>query len=210
MDHKKFTASLELKNVNSEAGTFEGYASVFGVEDSDGDVINKGAFVNTIKAHKDNGSMPKMLWQHNPSIVIGKFVDMFEDERGLFVKGQLIVEVDKGREALALMKAGAIDAMSVGFNIADATQRKGTGRDINETDLWEVSIVTWGANPEALVSSVKSIDTTRNFERFLRDSGFSKKEAVNIASNGFKAKNRSDSDSEMKDSLSNLIKSMRA
>jgi HK97 family phage prohead protease len=128
--------------------------------------------------------MPKMLWQHNPSIIVGKFLEIREDEHGLWVKGTLILEVEKGREAYALMKAGELDAMSVGFNIASAGAGS-RGRLIEEADLWEISLVTWGANPEALITSVKSIATQRDFERFLRDSGFSRKEAVTITAHGF-------------------------
>lgn len=208
MQHKNFTAALELKHVD-EDGTFEGYASVFGIEDLDGDIINKGAFDDSI-TKAANGKMPKMLWQHNPSIIIGKFTDIKQDEKGLFIKGKLITEVEKGREAHILMKEQVLDAMSVGFNITEGINRKGGGIEIKKLDLWEISIVTWGANPEALISNVKSITTTRNFERFLRDSGFSKQRAITIASNGFSdtTNNRSDSDLDIVKGLNDLIKTM--
>ena len=204
MEHKRFTANLELKDIG-ESGTFEGYASVFDVEDSDGDVIVKGAFANTINNFTEKGKMPKMLWQHNPSIIIGKFTEMLEDNNGLYVKGRLITEVDKGREAHILMKEGALDSMSVGFNIIDAVNTKGRGRTINDLDLWEVSLVTWGANPDALVSTVKGIDTERDFEKFLRDSGFSRKEATAITCYGYK----NQSESDYSNDLTNLINIMR-
>lgn len=196
MQHKTFTAQLEVKSLD-DGGMFEGYASVFGIQDSDGDVIVKGAFIKTIEKFQAKGKMPKMLWQHNPSIIVGKFTELREDEYGLFVKGSLILEVEKGREAYALMKAGELDAMSVGFNIASAgVGSQGRGRVIDEADLWEISLVTWGANPEALITSVKSIGTPRDFEQFLRDSGFSRKEAAAITAHGFKTgRDQSDSDS---------------
>jgi uncharacterized protein len=196
MEHKKFTAQLELKSLD-DGGIFEGYASVFGVQDSDGDVIVKGAFTKTIGQFAAKRKMPKMLWQHNPAIIVGKFLEIREDDHGLWVKGSLILEVEKGREAYALMKAGELDAMSVGFNIGSALAgNNGRGRVIDEVDLWEISLVTWGANPEALITSIKSINTPRDFERFLRDSGFSKSEALRITSEGFMAaEDRSESDS---------------
>lgn len=208
MDTKKFTANLELKEFD-ESGKFEGYASVFDVVDSDGDIIVKGAFNTSIKKFSENGKMPKMLWQHNPSIIIGKFTEMREDEAGLYVKGQLITEVEKGKEAYTLMKEGVLDSMSVGFNILNAQKSNG-GRVIDDLDLWEISIVTWGANPDAQVTSVKAIDTKRDFERFLRDSGFSKKQAVTITSHGFQ--DRSESDQQVEDakaSINNLIDKLR-
>jgi hypothetical protein len=203
---KTFTAQLELKNLG-EDGLFEGYASVFGVTDSDGDIITKGAFRTSIQKFNESGRRPKMLWMHNPSIMIGKWVDVREDSHGLLVKGSLILDVEKGREAYALMKAGELDAMSVGFNIDSATQGEGRGRVIDEADLWEISLVTWGANPDALISTVK---TAKEFEAFLRDSGFSRKEATTIASRGFKAiDDQSDSESVAIDEMKTLIRTIK-
>lgn len=184
MNRKNFNAPFELKKLD-EGGMFEGYASVFGVKDYDGDVIVKGAFEESIARMKQNGKRPKMLWQHNPSIIIGKWIEMYEDDKGLYVKGTLFTDVEKGSEAYALMKHGELDGMSVGFNINNATAESG-GRVIDDLELWEISVVTWGANPEALVSSVKCIQTERDFEQFLRESGFSQKEAKRITSQGFK------------------------
>lgn len=186
MDQKTLTAPIEIKSLD-EGGQFEGYASVFGVQDSDGDVIVKGAFERSLQGYQERGKYPKMLWQHNPTQIVGKWMEMREDERGLWVKGTLILDVEKGREAYALMKAGELDAMSVGFNISEATAGDMRGRVIEEIDLWEVSLVTWGANPDALVTNVKSIDTERNFERFLRDAGFSRKQSQAITAKGFRA-----------------------
>lgn len=206
MEHKTFTAPVEIKSLD-EGGNFEGYASVFGVQDSDGDVIVKGAFKKSLEGYKARGKMPKMLWQHNPGIIVGKFSDMYEDEYGLRVKGQLILEVEKGREAYALMKAGELDAMSVGFNISEATAGDMRGRVIEETELWEVSLVTWGANPDALITSVKSIESPKEFERFLRDAGFSRKEALRITSHGFKP---DDSLSDSGDQMATALNSIKA
>jgi len=206
MERKSFTAPIEVKSLD-EGGVFEGYASVYGVQDSDGDVIVSGAFKSSIERFKETGKRPKMLWQHNPSMIVGKWLDVREDERGLYVKGSLILEVEKGREAYALMKAGELDAMSVGFNIAGATAGSGTGKVIDEADLWEISLVTWGANPQALISNVKSI---RDFEAFLRDSGFSRKQATAISARGYSAlTEQSDSDSQPVDELKTLINAFR-
>lgn len=206
MERKSFTAPIEVKSLD-EGGIFEGYASVYGVQDYDGDVIVSGAFKASIERYNATGRRPKMLWQHNPSMIIGKWLETREDERGLYVKGSLILEVEKGREAYALLKAGELDAMSVGFNIETATAGSGTGRVIDEADLWEISLVTWGANPQALISNVKSI---RDFEAFLRDSGFSRKQAVAIAARGYNTlTEQSESDSLPVDDLKTLINSFR-
>lgn len=208
MDRKQFTSTLEIKSLD-EGGYFEGYASVFGVQDFDGDVIVQGAFQKSIDKFIEKNKMPKMLWQHNPAMIIGSWQEMREDDNGLWVKGSLILEVEKGREAYALMKAGELDAMSVGFNIvgAERTGTSNTGRVIDEADLWEISLVTWGANPEALIANVKGIETIRDFEKFLRESGFSRKESTRIASHGFKQEQR-DADSDLIDGLRELKQSL--
>jgi len=201
--NKNFNVKLDIKALD-ESGHFEGYASVFGIQDFDGDVIMTGAFKKSIEALQAKGKLPKMLWQHNFTMIIGKFTEMREDEHGLWVKGFFILDVQKGKEAYALMKAGELDAMSVGFNIVEAGNGD-RGRVITEVDLWEVSLVTWGANSEALVTSVKSIKSEREFEQFLRDAGYSRKEAVRITADGFKVdKNQRDADNELLESLKKL------
>lgn len=175
--------SLSIKALD-ETGVFEGYGSVFDVVDSDRDVIKRGAFAESITK-----KMPKMLWQHDHRQLIGKFTEAREDEKGLYVKGKLILDVQQGREAYALMKEGVLDGMSVGFNLTESVANKSHGRDIEKADLWEISLVTWGANADALISNVKSasqIDNIRDFEKFLRDAGFSRNEAKSIASCGYK------------------------
>lgn len=205
MEQKQFTAPMTVKSLD-DGGSFEGYLSVYGVQDSDGDVIVQGAFKKSLERHAAAGTRPKMLWQHNPSDIIGKWLDIREDEHGLYVKGSLILEVEKGREAYALMKAGELDAMSVGFNIEGAMAGDGRGRVIDEADIWEGSLVTWGANSHALISNVKSI---RDFEAFLRDSGFSRKQSIAIASRGFEKEEQSDSDSFPVDELKTLINTFK-
>lgn len=187
-EQKHLAAGLEIKTLD-EGGLFEGYASVFGVQDYDGDVITRGAFRRTLEEYKANGRMPKMLWQHDTREICGMWKDMHEDEHGLYVRGQLLMDVQKGREAYSLMKAGALDCMSIGFNISESvpSEARTMGRVIEEVDLWEVSLVTWGANPDAKVTTVKAKQDIRDFERLLRDAGFSRKEAKAVSAQGFKA-----------------------
>jgi uncharacterized protein len=169
---------LQLKEL-SDGGVFTGYASVFGVVDADGDVMAKGAFGAVEPARI------KMLWQHDPTAVIGTWAAIDEDDTGLLVKGELILEVDRAREAYALLRAGAIDEMSVGFQPQQATKSSdNSGRVFTSVKLWEISLVTWAANPAAKVTDVKTI---RDFEIYLRDAGWSRKQATAIASRGFRA-----------------------
>lgn len=178
------SAQFELKREPDQDGVFEGYASVFGIVDQGMDVVERGAFTKSL----GSGRKVKMLWQHDQSQPIGVWDEIREDERGLYVKGRVLKEVQKGREAQALMKAGAMDSMSIGYRTIEAMQEgNGSVRKLLEIDLFEVSLVTFPMLPEAMVTDVKSIQTERDFERFLRDAGYSKKEATALTLHGFKA-----------------------
>jgi HK97 family phage prohead protease len=180
MDHKSL--SFELKREPDQDGVFEGYASVFEVVDNGMDVVAPGAFTKSLGQRK-----VKMLWQHDASQVIGVWDEIKEDERGLFVKGRILKDVQKGREAMALMRVGAIDSMSIGYQTKEAVpEGGGRVRRLTEVDLFEVSLVTFPMLDAAQVTDVKSITTIRDFEKSLRDVGFSQKEAKAIAADGFK------------------------
>ena len=166
------TAHFDLKREPDGDGTFEGYASVFGVVDQGMDVVEHGAFRKSL----GSGRKVKMLWQHDQGQPIGVWDEIREDEKGLFVKGRVLKDVQKGAEAQALLKAGALDSMSIGYKAIDAT-REGAGggvRKLLEVDLFEISLVTFPMLPDAMVTDVKSIKTEREYEKFLRDAGYSK------------------------------------
>jgi uncharacterized protein len=171
--------ALALRSLG-EDGMIEGYGSVFGVRDSYGDVIEPGAFKASLAGHKSAGTMPAMLWQHDPSEPIGVWTDMSEDKGGLLVKGKL-ADTQRGRDARTLMKLNAINGLSIGFVATGKSWKEEDGistRILTGIDLWEVSLVTFPANPAARVTSIKSADvaqikTIRDAERALRDAGFS-------------------------------------
>lgn len=175
------TAAFELKREPDEDGRFEGYASVFGVVDQGLDVVAEGAFKKSLGKRK-----VKMLWQHDQSQPIGVWDEIVEDHRGLKVKGRLLKDVQRGREAMALLRAGAIDSMSIGYSTKQAIEEGGGSiRKLLEVDLFEVSLVTFPMLPDAIVTDVKAIKTIREFEKALRDAGFSRTEAKAIAADGF-------------------------
>lgn len=181
IQHK--SVALTLKREPDQDGVFEGYASVFGVVDQGMDVVERGAFRKSLGSRK-----VKMLWQHDMSQPIGVWDEIYEDERGLFVRGRLLKEVEKGREAMALLRAGAIDSMSIGYRTMEAMpEGDGRVRKLMEVDLFEISLVTFPMLPDAKVTNVKSISTERDFEKFLREAGYSRKDAVAITLHGFKA-----------------------
>ena len=175
-------ATFELKREPDADGVFEGYASIFGVVDQGMDVVERGAFTKSL----GSGRKVKLLWQHDMSQPIGVWDEIKEDERGLFVKGRILKDVQKGKEAMALMRAGAIDSMSIGYRTIEAMDEgNGRVRKLMEVELHEVSLVTFPMLPDAVITDVKSIKTIREFEKALRDAGFSQKEAKAIAADGF-------------------------
>ena len=136
-------------------GAFEGYASLFGVEDQSRDVVMPGAFRASLD-RRPTGDI-RMLFQHDPAQPIGLWDDIREDARGLHVRGRLIEDVERARELLALMRGGALDGLSIGFRARRATRDARTGqRRLHEIDLWEISIVTFPMLSGARVSGVKS------------------------------------------------------
>jgi HK97 family phage prohead protease len=152
--------SLERKFHQPEAGLMvtdgtriEGYASLFGRRDQGGDTVQKGAYAASLQRLAGSGRQVKMLWQHDPTQPIGVWDEVFEDAVGLWVKGHLLPEVEKGREAAALLAAGAIDGLSIGYRTVKS-ERDGKGqRQLSELDLWEVSLVTFPMQAEARVSA---------------------------------------------------------
>jgi len=137
----------------TEGTQIAGYASLFGATDQGGDVVEKGAYAASLQRLSASGGRVKMLWQHDPAQPIGVWDDVHEDARGLYVKGRILAEVERGREAVALLAAGAIDGLSIGYRTLQAT-RDGKGqRLLAELDLWEVSLVTFPMLPEARVAA---------------------------------------------------------
>jgi hypothetical protein len=147
------------------------------------DMVAPGAF----RASLNTGRKVKMLWQHDTSKVIGVYESIAEDDYGLKVRGRLLADVKQGAEALILLRAGAIDSMSIGYRVREAEpEADGRVRRLTAIDLMEISLVTFPMLPDALVTAVKGIETERQFERFLRDAGYSKADATAITSLGFK------------------------
>lgn len=146
---------FELKGLD-EDGRFAGYASVFGVCDDYADIVAEGAFARSLATARANGQMPAMLWQHDARCPIGVWTEIAEDSAGLRVSGKLAVGTQAGREAYELLRLGAINGLSIGYvTVASEIVPAQRQRVLTEIDLWEVSLVTFPANPEARVTRVK-------------------------------------------------------
>lgn len=212
------TVPLEVKQLpdkNDGIFRFEGYASTFGNIDLVDDIIEPGAFKESLKRIK-----PVLLWQHDRWEPIGMPEEVKEDSTGLFILGSLPVEDTfvSGR-VIPQMKIGSIRSMSIGFRTKRSDFDETTGiRRLIEIELREVSLVTFPANPLALISGFKSMGlsdedkkeflieltkaiggspkvygvdevkgiTVRDFENILRESGLFSKDASVVLASHFK------------------------
>ena len=141
---------------DSAAGTFGGCAVAYGVRDSYGSVFLPGVFAASLAQHRKAGTRPLLLWQHNPDEPIGVWEEVREDARGLAVKGRLILDTTRGREAHALLKAGALNGLSIGFRAQTAKALADGTRAITKAELIEISLAAFPANPAARVTGIRS------------------------------------------------------
>jgi len=192
------TGQLEIKSLGAD-GMIEGYASVYGNVDRGNDIVASGAFDESIKATYDKGRKVKMLWQHDPSQPIGVWNEYESDQRGLKLRGTILTDIPKGAEAYALLKAGAVEGLSVGYRTLDHEYTKspnGSIREIKKAELWETSVVTFPMNEEAGVTDVKRLQSVREVETLLRKAGVPGGFAKLVASYGYdEAINRLNRDS---------------
>jgi HK97 family phage prohead protease len=141
-----------------EDGTVEGYASLFGEIDAARDMVMPGAFTRTLR-QRGLRRIP-MLFQHDPAEPVGVWLELFEDFRGLRARGKLIPDVARGRELIALVRAGAIDGLSIGFRTTKARVDPATRvRKLIDVDLWEISIVTFPLLAGARVRAKGSVSS---------------------------------------------------
>jgi len=144
-DRLEFKAALAV----DDAGAITGTAWPFGSPDRVGDVIEKGAF--------GTPSRLPMLFAHDQAQAIGVWDSITETDAGLTVKGRLLVEdVQRAREVRALVQAGGVSGLSIGFVSQKATARARGGRIINKLDLHEISIVAVPCHPGATITSMKA------------------------------------------------------
>lgn len=197
---------VDVKFAGAETMEFSGYGAVFGNKDYYDDVIEPGAFAETLAQSKKTGQWPAMLLQHGGGMLgaddmmpVGIWTSLSEDGHGLKVEGKL-ADTTRGRETYALMKMtprSAINGLSIGYIAKEwtaGTKPSEPRRKLKSVELLEISLVTFPANPKARVSSVKSGLTIRDAEKALRDVGFSQSDAKAIVSGGFKTMPQRDVD----------------
>ena len=195
MDFRRSIILSKAEIGTDEAGSIEGYASVYYGTDSYGDTIVKGAFDDCVRSEEK----PKMFFNHDRcSVPIGKWEEVTADDKGLYVKGKLNLEVSQAKDVYSAVKAGDIDGFSVcmmidpaHYTLKDEGDQWGGGFIEHVEALPEISVVTFPADKAARIEKVKSVDFSKfanlsDFEHLLRDAGFSKSTATGIVSR-FKA-----------------------
>ncbi len=190
------TKTMKLKHLivpvtgfkmDAETGTFTCYGNVKHVIDHVKDRAVDGCYQKSIDNHLANGTMPKMLWSHNPTLLpVGKWMTMEEDEKGLKLTGKISKTTD-GKDIEILAKDGALDSFSIGYYVIKEkwNQTKGCN-DLIEIDIKEVSWVNFACNEESTLQDIKShmdegdLPTKRELQNLLRESGLSKSQASKI------------------------------
>lgn len=150
--YEKKSSLLEIKNI-SGLGKFCGYASIFNVEDSYNDVVLPKAFSKTLQTK----SNIKLLWQHQADKPIGYFNIIKEDNIGLYVEGQILLDLKQGKEAYDLIKSKAVNGLSIGYKVNDFEYDQNT-RKLKDIELFEISIVTFPANKYSNITYCKSLN----------------------------------------------------
>lgn len=163
MKTKKRQMRIDLKTLN-EDGTFEGLLSPYNNVDAGGDVVEPGAYTKTLQ---ENGTTVPVLWQHDQKCPIGN-LELEDAPDGLHCKGQLLLELPEAKKAYLLLKAKVIKGLSIGYDAIKAQVVDGV-RHLKEIRLWEGSVVTFGMNPLAVVTSVKSMESKGDFNEELLD-----------------------------------------
>lgn len=146
---------LSVKDIDGKQGIVSGYFASFGNKDSDGDIIVKGAFKKTLAEKRDR---IQHLFNHNTDALIGRVMEIYEDEKGLGFTSKMS-KTDVGQRALAYYEEGILREHSIGFSVIryeidnDAKATK-----LTELRLYEGSAVTWGANEMTPVTGIKAVD----------------------------------------------------
>lgn len=181
-----YNPACEMKT--EAEGIIMGYASTFHKKpDLQGDIVEPGAFLETIENRGVNGNGIKFLWQHVTSRPIGVPLEIKEDTRGLYTKSQAAIKTDDGHDAFVFAEMGALDGFSIGYKVDEYEYDDKTGiTRFKKLGLYEYSLVTFAANPRANITGVKTAiktaKTPRQLEQALRELGLSRSAATYITS----------------------------
>ncbi|MCX4071939.1 HK97 family phage prohead protease [Aeromonas caviae] len=194
LDKEELQGQLIIKAIGDESDThyfFEGYGNVFNIRDYSGHITLKGAFEKSIQRHAASGVPLPMLWNHDQGNQIGSWVEMYEDDYGLYMKGRLTKGVQQAETVYKLMKGGDLSGLSIGVWAKQKQMQDGSLMLI-ELDLFETSVVSIPANYQSRVTLVKSmlnnneLPSISQVEKALREIGFSRSQSKVLLSLGYK------------------------
>lgn len=218
MQRKQRDFVFEIKSID-EKGVFSGYGAVFGVVDSYNERVLKGAFLASLARHAEKNTMPLMFYNHSSFREIGEWLEMREDEHGLFVSGRLWIDgpnpdPDALKAYRGMTKQRGKMGLSIGYSVPEGGAGYNSGlktTDLVAVDLWEVSPVVFPANDEARIDHVRNdITTIRDLERLLRDAGLSRSQAAGVAAKGFAGLGQGEPDLELLQSAKALLNTLKA
>lgn len=210
MRRKKLAIAFDVKSVKSD-GTFTGLASPFGTMDYGGDIVMPGAFTKTLAEYKAKGRRVPMLWQHKIDTPIGGYPVLEETDQGLNVEGECNMRVQKGAECHALFDKRDITGLSIGYtSVRDEYDEKTGVRRLFEVKLYEISPVTFPMHDDARLATVKGIQSLADCELYLRDAGFTRKEALAFIARVKASPMQSDSVSPDEAACARAIKLLRS
>lgn len=183
---KRIIMPFECKALGA-TGEIEGLGAAFGNKDQGGDIIEAGAFAESLDEHKKAGTMPNMFWAHNIMEPVGHFTKMEENKKGLAVNGQVWIGkgIPKAEQAYLMASNPGEKGFSIGYQtIVSENDAAKKATILKKIKVREVSITPYPMNKRALITSVKSMMedlnkkyTVRDLEKILRDADFSNQEA---------------------------------
>lgn len=154
MDHHDISFRFAPSEDTAE---FSGYAAIWGERNAHNEIIQRGAFAKSIADHRAAGTRPVMLYSHRSAEIIGVWDDVREDDKGLFVRGHLLTEIDEGKNAYVRMKSGAVTGLSIGFRVYPGGEKRSAGiRYLTSIDLAEISVVGAPSAGGARINSVRN------------------------------------------------------
>lgn len=148
---------FKIASEDEKVARVRAYVSIFNNIDRANEMIIKGAFEQSLAK-----KLPKVVWSHDWQQPIGKVITAVEDEKGLLVEFEILKTIQKGAEAIELLKAGAVDEFSIGYNVEDYEFKTINGIEVvvlKKLELFEVSPVLVGCNPDTELLSIKGLGT---------------------------------------------------
>ncbi len=165
MKHETRVLQFKMDQYNEEEGVFSGYGAVFDNVDSGGDIIEPGAFTKTLA---EGWERVKILALHNDCwLPIGRPIELREDVNGLWISAR-VSDTTMGRDIKVLLKDGVLNELSIGYDPVIFDYDENGIRHLREVKLWEVSVVTWAMNPEAVITDYKSMQETAERAQAIR------------------------------------------